>query len=129
MERPPMKSARPRYVSTTMSTNRTLKERWINGFKLAFFASVLFGLVGLPFSLAQEGIEHLLKGQDGQVGCAVWLLYLVVALLAYPLLFDWLAAAFRIQFVRKAIPRPIMDRTPRADLPPQDPPPPESLRS
>jgi H+/Cl- antiporter ClcA len=129
MERPQMKSAPPRYISTTMSTNRTLKERWINGFKLAFFASVLFGLVGLPFSLAQDGIGHLLKGQGGQVTLTVWLLYLLVALLTYPILFDWLAAVFRIQFVRKAILRPIHARAPKVDLSPQDPPPPESPRS
>ena len=84
---------------------RTLKQRWINGFKLAFFGSVLFGLVGLPFSVAEELMESLVKGR----GCGpalIWLLYGIVALLVYPVLFDWVASAFRIQFVHKAIPRP-----------------------
>ena len=88
-----------RYISTTMSSGRTLKQRWINGFKLAFFGSVLFGLVGLPFSIAEDVIDSLVKDR----GCGpplIWLGYGVVALLIYPVLFDWVAAAFRIQFVQ-----------------------------
>jgi len=90
-----------------MSVNRSLKERWINGFKLAFFASILFALVGLPFSLAEDVLKSLVRGQGCGTAFVVWLSYGAVALLVYPVLFDWIASAFRIQFVHKAIPRPV----------------------
>ncbi|HKS16027.1 MAG TPA: hypothetical protein VJU16_01885 [Planctomycetota bacterium] len=106
MNRLPPK-AQARYVSTTMAPDRTIKERWINGFKLAFFASVLFGLVGLPFHFAEEFITWVVKGGEEGMTCAIWLSYVAVALLLYPILFDGLASVFRIQFVRKSIRLPV----------------------
>ena len=118
MNRPPLKP-HVRYVSTTMSLNRSIKDRWINGFKLAFFASVLFGLVGLPFDLAASFIEWILAGAGWQLHVAVWIVFLALAIFAYPILFDWLASVFRIQFVRKSIRLP---GKPAIAAPPASPP-------
>ena len=120
MKRPTLVPKDSRYVSTTMSSDRKLKERWINGFKLAFFASILFALVGLPFSITEHFLAGVTKGLRWQSSCAIWLGYIILGLLIYPILFDWCARVFRIQFVRKVVRLPGKPPGPA----PAEPPPP-----